>query len=163
MTWARGNGVVEVPEPDERSPTRSARRRAREFVLQGIYQWLVAQTDPGAIERQLLAMADYAKADGGLCKMMLHGVIQESAGLHEAITPFIDRPLAQLSPVEHSAILMGAWELAHAPETPYRVVINEAVEITKSFGGTDGHRYVNGVLDKLAASLRPTERPHGRV
>jgi N utilization substance protein B len=71
--------------------------------------------------------------------------------------------LIQLSPVEHAAILIGAWEFSHAPETPYRVVINEAVEIAKSFGGTDGYRYVNGVLDKVAARLRPTERPNGRV
>ena len=151
------------PEPDDRSPTRSARRRAREFALQGLYQWLVAQTDVAMIEAQIVVLAEFERSDTDLFRSILRGVIQEAATLHQTIVPLIDRPLIQLSPVEHAAILIGAWEFSHAPETPYRVVINEAVEIAKSFGGTDGYRYVNGVLDKVAARLRPTERPNGRV
>jgi N utilization substance protein B len=155
--------VSDGPEPDDRSPTRSARRRAREFALQGLYQWLVAQTDVAVIEAQIVVLPEFERSDTDLFRSILRGVIHESATLHKTIVPLIDRPLAQLSPVEHSAILIGAWEFSHAPETPYRVVINEAVEIAKSFGGTDGYRYVNGVLDKVAARLRPTERPNGRV
>jgi len=155
--------VSDGPEPDDRSPTRSARRRAREFALQGLYQWLVAQTDVAVIEAQIVVLPEFERSDTDLFRSILRGVIHESAVLHKTIVPLIDRPLAQLSPVEHSAILIGAWEFSHAPETPYRVVINEAVEIAKSFGGTDGYRYVNGVLDKVAARLRPTERPNGRV
>ena len=151
------------PEPDDRSPTRSARRRAREFALQGLYQWLVAQTDVAMIEAQIVVLPEFERSDTDLFRSILRGVIQEAATLHQTIVPLIDRPLIQLSPVEHAAILIGAWEFSHAPETPYRVVINEAVEIAKSFGGTDGYRYVNGVLDKVAARLRPTERPNGRV
>jgi N utilization substance protein B len=155
--------VSDGPEPDDRSPTRSARRRAREFALQGLYQWLVAQTDVAMIEAQIVVLPEFERSDTDLFRSILRGVIQEAATLHQTIVPLIDRPLIQLSPVEHAAILIGAWEFSHAPETPYRVVINEAVEIAKSFGGTDGYRYVNGVLDKVAARLRPTERPNGRV
>jgi N utilization substance protein B len=155
--------VSDGPEPDDRSPKRSARRRAREFALQGLYQWLVAQTDVAVIEAQIVVSPECERSDTDLFRSILRGVIHEAATLHKTIVPLIDRPLIQLSPVEHAAILIGAWEFSHAPETPYRVVINEAVEIAKSFGGTDGYRYVNGVLDKVAARLRPTERPHGRV
>jgi len=155
--------VNDLPEPDDRSPTRSARRRAREFALQGLYQWLVAQTEVTLIEAQIGAQAEFERADTDLFRSILRGVIEQAETLHTTIIPLIDRPLIQLSPVEHAAILIGSWEFSYAPETPYRVVINEAVEIAKSFGGTDGYRYVNGVLDKVAARLRPTERPHGRV
>lgn len=155
--------MIDGPEPDERSPTRSARRRAREFALQGLYQWLVAQTEVALIEAQMVVLPEFERSDTDLFRAILRGVIHDAATLHQTIVPLIDRPLIQLSPVEHAAILIGAWEFSHAPETPYRVVINEAVEIAKSFGGTDGYRYVNGVLDKVAARLRPTERPNGRV
>ena len=155
--------MSDEPESDDRSPTRSARRRAREFALQGLYQWLVAQTDVAVIEAQIVVLPEFERSDTDLFRSILRGVIHEAATLHKTSVPLIDRPRTHLSPVEHAAILIGAWEFAHAPETPYRVVINEAVEIAKSFGGTDGYRYVNGVLDKVAARLRPTERPHGRV
>jgi N utilization substance protein B len=124
---------------------------------------LVAQTDVAMIEAQIVVLPEFERSDTDLFRSILRGVIREAATLHQTIVPLIDRPLVQLSPVEHAAILIGAWEFSHAPETPYRVVINEAVEIAKSFGGTDGYRYVNGVLDKVAARLRPTERPNGRV
>ena len=90
------------------------------------------------------------------------GAIAESDALCAALTPLLDRPLAELSPVERGVLLLGAYELAHCPAVPYRVIINEAVELAKSFGGTDGHKFVNGVLEKLAASLRPVEFESGR-
>ena len=98
------------PEPDDRSPTRSARRRAREFALQGLYQWLVAQTDVAMIEAQIVVLPEFERSDTDLFRSILRGVILEAATLHKTIVPLIDRPLIQLSPVEHAAILIGAWE-----------------------------------------------------
>jgi N utilization substance protein B len=87
----------------------------------------------------------------------LRGAAERAESLEAAITPFLDRPIGELSPIERAILLLGAYELAERLETPYRVVINEAIELTKSFGGTDGHRYINGVLDKLAPQLRAAE------
>ncbi len=87
----------------------------------------------------------------------MHGAIAHVGALRAAISPHLDRPIAELSPVEHAVLLIGAYEMTHHVEIPYRVVINEAVEVAKSFGGTDGFKYVNGVLDKLGADLRPGE------
>jgi N utilization substance protein B len=88
-------------------------------------------------------------------------VISSADSLRAEFAPFIDRPVAELSPIEHALLLIGSYELKHRPDVPYRVVINEAVELAKSFGGTDGFRYVNGVLDKVAARLRPGEAGRG--
>jgi N utilization substance protein B len=88
---------------------------------------------------------------------MLHGAIGEAEGLRDAFRPYIDRGIETLSPVEHAVLLLGAYEFTHHPEIPYRVVINEAVELAKTFGGTDGYKYVNGVLDRVALRLRPLE------
>jgi transcription antitermination protein NusB len=136
---------------------KSARRRSRELALQGLYQWLVSKEDTGAIQAQLADLEDYAKADMEHLEALLHSIPRHSETLHAALVDCLDRPLEQLSPVEHAAILIGAFELSAHPEIPYRVVINEAVELTKTFGGTDGFKYVNGVLDKLAPKLRPAE------
>ncbi len=87
----------------------------------------------------------------------MRGVTGDADALRNRITPYLDRPVKELSPVEHALLLLSACELRDHPETPYKVVINEAIELAKSFGGTDGHKYVNGVLDKLAAELRPDE------
>ncbi|HPU50849.1 MAG TPA: transcription antitermination factor NusB [Burkholderiaceae bacterium] len=146
------------PEPTAgRSPPRSARRRSRELAVQGLYQWLVARGDVGLIEAHLQQAPDFGKADREHFSALFNGVIRDLDSLHEAIAPHLDRTLAELSPVEHATLLVGAFELARHAEIPYRVVINEAVEIAKTFGGTDGFKYVNGVLDRVAASLRATE------
>ncbi len=136
---------------------KSARRQARELATQGLYQWLLSNALPGEIDAQLRGAQSYEKADKTLLDTILHGVLKEHATLSETLAASIDRPLNQLSPVEHAVLLIAIFELTHQLETPYRVVINEAVELTKTFGGTDGYKYVNGVLDKLAARLRPTE------
>jgi N utilization substance protein B len=145
-----------------RAPQRSARRRSRELAVQGLYQWLVSREDAGAIEAHLAEAPEFGKADRDHFGELLHGVIREHDQLHEAITPHLDRTLAELSPVEHATLLVGAFELARHPEIPYRVVINEAVELAKTFGGTDGYRYVNGVLDRVAGRLRAVEVAAGR-
>ena len=140
-----------------RPPARSARRRSREFAVQGLYQWLVSREDAGAIEAHLRDAAGFDKADHEHFQSLLYGVIRSLDELHAAIEPHIDRRIQELSPVEHATLLLGAFELARHPEIPYRVVINEAVEVAKTFGGTDGYKYVNGVLDRVAARLRPVE------
>lgn len=139
------------------SKNRTPRHRAREFALQGIYQWLLSNEDSGVIDAHIRQAHGFDKADAAHFDALLHGVIRDVSRLREKISPLIDRPLNQLSPIEHAALLIGAYELEHHLEIPYKVVINEAVELTKSFGGIDGHKYVNGVLDKLAAQIRTVE------
>jgi len=139
------------------SKNRTPRHRAREFALQGIYEWLLNNEDSGAIEAHIREAHGFDKADAEHFDSLLHGAIKSAAELRVGLAPLIDRPIDQLSPVEHAALLIGAFELKNHLEIPYKVVINEAVELTKSFGGIDGHKYVNGVLDKLAADVRSTE------
>lgn len=141
---------------------RTPRHRAREFALQGLYQWLLNNEDAGAIDAHIREAHGFDKADAEHFDALLHGTIREAATLREGLSPLIDRPLTELSPVEHAVLLIGAYELKHHIEIPYKVVINEAVELTKSFGGIDGHKYVNGVLDKLAVSLRGVEVKAGK-
>ena len=136
---------------------RTPRHRAREFALQGLYQWLLNNEDAGAIDAHIRQAHGFDKADRAHFDALLHGSIKEVGELRTELAPLVDRPVDQLSPVEHAALLIGAYELKNHLEIPYRVVINEAVELTKSFGGIDGHKYVNGVLDKLAARLRTAE------
>jgi N utilization substance protein B len=139
------------------SKNRTPRHRAREFALQGLYQWLLNNEDSGVIDAHIRQAHGFDKADAAHFDAVLHGAIRDVAKLRAQIAPLIDRPLDQLSPIEHAALLIGAYELEHHLEIPYKVVINEAVELTKSFGGIDGHKYVNGVLDKLAAKVRTVE------
>jgi len=139
------------------SKNRTPRHRAREFALQGLYQWLLNNEDAGVIDAHIRQAHGFDKADAEHFDALLHGAIRDVAALREGLGPLIDRPLQQLSPVEHAALLIGAYELRNHLEIPYRVVINEAVELTKSFGGVDGHKYVNGVLDKFAARARQAE------
>ena len=136
---------------------KNSRRLAREFAVQGLYEWLLSANDVRAIEHRLAEVKTFDKADRPLLDSILNGVIREASDLDARLTPYLDRPIAALSPVEHAVLLVGAYELVHRIETPYRVVINEAVELAKAYGGTDGHKYVNGVLDRLAAQVRAIE------
>ncbi|QNA88526.1 transcription antitermination factor NusB [Massilia sp. Dwa41.01b] len=139
------------------SKNRTPRHRAREFALQGLYQWLLNNEPSSTVTNNIRGAHGFDKADGEYFAALLNGTISTSIELREAIAPLIDRTITELSPIEHGVLLLGAYELKNHPEIPYRVVINEAVELTKSFGGIDGHKYVNGVLDKLAGRLRPEE------
>ncbi len=136
---------------------KSPRRRAREFALQGLYQWRIGGNDEAAIEAHLHDVSGFDKADREFFLGLLRGVLAQREALQEQLQPNLDRPFAELSPIEACVLLAGAFELANFPQTPYRVIINEAIELTKGYGGTDGHKFVNGVLDKLAARLRPVE------
>ncbi len=136
---------------------KSPRRRAREFALQGLYQWQLAGHDVPAIETHLAAAGGFDKIDRALFDLLLKGAIAEAEELQALIEPQLDRPYAELSPVERAILLLATFELKRHVEAPYKVVINEAIELAKSYGGTDGHKYVNGVLDKLAIMMRPEE------
>lgn len=137
--------------------SKTPRHRAREFALQGLYQWLVGKQDEAAIEAQAETVKGFDKADGEFYRTLLHRTLADVAALEQALTPHIDRAWPEISPIEQGILLLGACEFKHFPETPYRVVLNEAIELAKSFGGTDGHKFVNGVLDKLAPHARPLE------
>jgi N utilization substance protein B len=139
------------------SKNRTPRHRAREFALQGIYQWLLNNEDVGAIEAHIREAHGFDKADAAHFDALLYGTIRDVKALRGGLSPLIDRSIKELSPVEHAALLIGAYELQNHLEIPYKVVINEAVELTKSFGGIDGHKYVNGVLDKFALQAREAE------
>ncbi|HEY4316911.1 MAG TPA: transcription antitermination factor NusB [Herbaspirillum sp.] len=146
-----------APQHANPSKNRTPRHRAREFALQGLYQWLLNNEDVGAIEAHIREAHGFDKADADHFDALLYGTIKDVAALREGLSPLIDRSIKELSPVEHAALLIGAYELQNHVEIPYKVVINEAVELTKSFGGIDGHKYVNGVLDKFALHAREVE------
>jgi N utilization substance protein B len=135
----------------------SPRHRARELAMQGIYQWRVSGSDASDIEKQMLAEKNLGRFDKGLFTKLLRGTLAQHIEVEALLTPHLDRPLADLSPVEFAVLLLGAFELAQHIEVPYKVAINEAVELAKTFGGTDGYKYVNGVLDKLAPQVRAVE------
>ncbi len=140
-----------------RQPVKSPRRRARELAMQGVYQWRLSGADAAQIEQRMQDEKNLGRYDAELFSGLLRGVLAQHAELETALAPHLDRALDELSPVELSILLLGAYELKSQPQTPYRVVINEAVELAKTYGGTDGHKFVNGVLDKLAPDLRPLE------
>ncbi|RYX89694.1 MAG: transcription antitermination factor NusB [Comamonadaceae bacterium] len=140
-----------------KASAKSNRSRAREFALQALYQHLVGRNDAEAIDMFTRDLAGFHKADSVHYDALLHGCIDEAAALDKLITPLLDRKMAEISPIEHGVMWIGAWEFQHCPEVPWRVVINECVELAKEFGGTDGHKYVNGILNGLAPALRAVE------
>jgi N utilization substance protein B len=141
----------------KRSAPKSARRRSREIALQGLYEWLISGAEAGVVDAHMREQDGFDKCDTAHFDALLHGCIGEAADLDAVLARHVDRRTTELSPVEHGVLLIGAYELKHCMDVPYRVAINEAVELAKSFGGTDGHKYVNGVLDKAATDLRPAE------
>jgi transcription antitermination protein NusB len=150
--------------PRRQGAARSARHRSREFALQGLYGWLLSGGEAREIAARFGQADGFAQADEPYFLELLGGSISSADALREQFAEAIDRRVDELSPVEHSILLIATWELVHRPEIPYRVVINEAVELAKSFGATEGYRYVNGVLDRLAGRLRAAEtsRPAAR-
>ena len=140
-----------------RSDAKSARRRAREFALQGLYEWLLSRGDAGAIDAHVREHEGFDRCDRAHFDLLLHGAIREAEAIDATLAGHIDRKVELLSPIEHAALMIGTFELMRCIEIPYKVAINEAVELAKSFGGTDGHKYVNGVLDQVAAEVRRIE------
>jgi transcription antitermination protein NusB len=144
------------PAPKHPKP-KSTRRRSREVALQGLYEWLVSGTDAKLIDAHMREQEDFAKCDAAHFDALLHGCIGEAVDIDALLSKHVDRKTTLLSPIEHGVLMIGVYELKHCISIPYKVAINEAVELAKSFGGTDGHKYVNGVLDKAAAELRTVE------
>ena len=125
--------------------------------MQALYQHLVGGNEADSIDTFTRDLIGFHKADSVHYDALLHGCVREAASLDSAITPLLDRPMAQISPIEHAVLWIGAYEFKNCLDVPYRVVINECIELSKEFGGTDGHKYVNGILHKLAPSLRAAE------
>jgi len=158
------SAMSQSDKPKGAQPARSARRKSREYALQAVYAWLVqsrsgeqASEGIGAIEAHVRDDTSFAQADRRWFDLLWQGVVTQADELRVTFAPYVDRPIEELSPVEHGILLIGTFELVHQIEVPYRVAINEAVELAKSFGGTDGFKFINGVLDKVAAQVRPAE------
>jgi N utilization substance protein B len=145
------------PATPRKSAAKSGRSRAREFALQALYQHLVGRNETSAIDAFTRDLAGFSKADAAHYDALLHGCVTQAAELDSLITPLLDRKLEELSPIEHAVMWIGAYEMQHCLDVPWRVVLNECIELAKSFGGTDGHKYVNGVLNGLAPALRAAE------
>jgi len=136
---------------------KKSRRKARELALKALYQWKLSANPVSDIARNLRDEEGFETVDDEYFLVLLQGVAAEADALNAQLARQLDRPIEELSPIEHSILLIGAYEALHCPDVPYRVVINEAVELAKAYGGTDGHKYVNGVLDKMMADVRPAE------
>lgn len=148
-----------------KAASKSPRSRSREFALQALYQLMVGKNPATEVDLFTRDLAGFAKADTIHFDALLHGCAAQAGALDASITPVLDRPLTEISPVEHAVMWIGVYELQHCLDVPWRVVLNECIELAKEFGGTDGHKYVNAVLNALALQLRPAEvnadRPPG--
>lgn len=133
------------------------RRKARSLAVQALYSWQLAGQPLNEIEAQFRVDNDFSDVDGAYFQELLHGVPRLKTELDEAFGPCLDRPLDEVDPVELAILRLSAYELRNRVDVPYRVVINEGIELAKVFGATDGHKFVNGVLDKLAPRLRAAE------
>ncbi len=134
-----------------------ARSRARRTALQGLYQWQMTKQSPAQIVAQFKDSPGIRRADWDYFEALVLGVTNELETLDAAIVPFLDRPIEQVDGVERAVIRMAAYEFSQSADVPWRVVINEAVELCHLFGAEQSHRFVNGVVDSLARSLRPDE------
>jgi len=141
----------------KKSGKPSARREARKLALQALYQWQLAAHSLHEIEAQFRVDNDFSAIDAVYFREILHGVAADVASLEAAFAPLLDREVETLDPVERAILRLSAWELSKRLDIPYRVVINEGIELAKLFGATDGHKFVNGVLDRLAPTLRSAE------
>ena len=149
--------------PRARKPSsKIGRSRAREFIVQALYQHLVGQNDAAAIDQFTRELTGFHKGDSAHFDAVFHGCVEQGKELDQLIEPLLDRGWKEISPIEHACMWIGVYEFKFCPDVPWRVVLNESIELAKSFGGTDGHKYVNGVLHALAPRLRATEVEHDR-
>ncbi|WP_411360246.1 transcription antitermination factor NusB [Pseudidiomarina salilacus] len=133
----------------------AARRKARKLAVQAIYSWQLSENSMSDIEAQFLTDNDTSKFDAEYFMALVRGVAGQAKNLDDALSPFVDRPMAELDQVERAVLRLAAFELRDRLDVPYKVAINEAIELAKSFGADESHRFVNGVLDKAIDSLRP--------
>ena len=141
-----------------RSNPARARSQARRCAMQALYQWQLTEQGFAEILAQFMERDEYQAADADYFRELLSGSIEQQPALAARIGEFADRPWAQLDPIERAVLLIGMYELLHRLDVPYRVVVNEAVELTKQFGATDGYKYINALLDRVARDLRAAER-----
>ena len=140
------------------APPISRRGLSRRLTVQALYQWLVNETTPETLLRQFREQEEgLGRADPVYFEELLKGTVGAASELTVSLVPHLDRPINQLDPVEHAILLLGAFEMASKPEVPWKVVVNESVNLAKVFGAEDGYKFVNGVLDKLARSTRSAE------
>jgi N utilization substance protein B len=146
--------------PPNHKPARGTRARsiARKLAMQALYQWQLTQQSAREIKNQFLESEDSAGTDREHFEELVDACIEQNASIVAALAPYLDRPLEQLDPVESAILLVGVYELQQRLDIPYRVVINEAVDLCKRFGATDAHKYVNAVLDRAAREIRAAER-----
>ena len=135
--------------------TPAARRKARHYAVQALYQWQLAGANVAQIEAEFRADNDMSKVDVEYFHALLHGVPMEKSNIDEKIKPLLDRRLDEMTPVELAIVRLGAYEMLHRIDVPYKVVINEAIELAKAFAADDSHKFVNGILDKAVRQLRP--------
>lgn len=135
----------------------SPRARAREFALQAIYQYMVGKNDMSEVDRFTRDLDGFHKCNAEHYDAIIYGCAREASALNAELVKYLDRPWNEISPIEHAVMWIGTYEYLHCTDVPWRVVLNECIELAKTFGGTDGHKYVNGVLNKLGKALRPNE------
>ncbi len=140
-----------------KAASKQPRSRAREFALQALYQYLVGRNDVAAVDAFTRDLSGFNKADSVHYDALLHGCVAQADALDALLLPLLDRKTTELSPIEHAVLWIGTYEMQHCLDVPWRVVLNECIELAKAFGGTDGHKYVNGVLNGLAPQLRAPE------
>jgi len=148
---------------DQAKPQAALRTRARRLAMQALYQWDLSGSDLTDIEAQFLEDEDFSKADKDYFHELLHEAPARLAEVEQAFSGFLDRPLQELDPVERAVLRMAVYELMMRIDVPYKVIINEAVNLTKKFGAEQAHKYINGVLDQVARELRAAEHPQGSV
>ncbi|GGF75706.1 transcription antitermination factor NusB [Alteromonas lipolytica] len=136
----------------------SPRRRARELALQGVYSWQMTQNQVDQVELSLATSNDMKKVDTAYFQLLLRGVVRNASGLDATIKPYLGRLPEELDPIEKAILRLATFELTEQLDVPYKVIINEAIELAKSFGAEDSHKFVNGALDKAVKTLRPHER-----
>jgi N utilization substance protein B len=148
-----------------RRPDRATRARslARKLAMQALYQWQLTGQSAAELRNQYAEEEGWGDADADFFRELLNGITEGAAALDATLAGLIDRPVEQLDPVERAVLLIGLYELAHRLDVPWRVVINEGVELAKRFGATDGHKFVNAVLDRAARSLRAAEQAAARA
>lgn len=146
--------------PPNHKPARGTRARsiARKLAMQALYQWQMTGYEANDLVKQFVEGEEFIGADREYFEELLRGSIAQRQEIFTGIEPFIDRPVDQLDPVETAILMLGMFELRSRLDVPYRVVINEAVDLAKRFGATDAHKYVNAVLDRAAKELRAAER-----
>ena len=146
-----------TPKVMRKASDKSGRTRAREFAVQALYQHLVGQNPIAHIETFTRDLTGFHKADAVHFDALLTGCTQDQSELETLIAPYLDRDIAHVSPIERGILLIAAFEFKQCLDVPLRVVINECIELAKSFGGTDGHKFINGVVHPLGQQLRPVE------